>query len=372
MHVIVAIWIYFITTCAVLPQRSSRLESKSETHVGNKCGKTLEFESINCFHDGEPVYKNGKAVAYLGNLQTGCVGWKIKQHDGDKGALYISAGHCEEMGAVVQMWFHLELPCKNVCPKCLKKKDASCCGKIWDQQCAELFRDNCGVTTCDASRVESDYVKGEVDEFSIWEADPKCKFANEAPLIKLDVARPKPKSNIYIIGYPNLMTMKVSLLEPSKSGDMVCSIMNFWTKGVSQRVDYLCDTEEGMSGGPVFSADTNAAIAIHATAAADGCKEGKYGNTGILLSSPAVRKMLDEYKVSYVDGTARKEKPTWGRYLIYFKKMRNRIEASEIRESAFIFLVMVVAALVLISAIGCLCPKEDFEHQYHYIVEDTL
>merc|ERR1719361_2454389 len=152
--------------------------------------------------------------------------------------------------------------------------------------------------------------------------------------------------------------MKVSLLEPSKSGDMVCEIMNFWKKGNSDRVDYLCDTQEGMSGGPVFSTDTNAAIAIHSIASPSGCKEGKFGNTGILLSSPAVKKMLEEYTIPYVDGTARKQRPTWGRYLIYFKRIKSRIEASAIRESAFMLLILILMGLFLISASSCFCPKK--------------
>eukprot|EP00493_Phyllostaurus_siculus_P000299 UN00301 len=95
------------------------------------------------------------------------------------------------MGTVVQMWSHLELPCKDDCPECLKRKMHHVAEKFGINNVQNCFATIAGRQHVTQSRVESDYVKGEVDEFSIWEADPKCQFANEAPLIKLDVARPK-------------------------------------------------------------------------------------------------------------------------------------------------------------------------------------
>lgn len=229
------------------------------------CGEGEEVEPTACLPDTMPLQQSqANATLYMRNV--GCTAWVVKAADIARGALVLTAGHCGN-SQTDRFVFNFKEPCT---------------GGTAPQS-----------SFCRGVRIARE---GNLDDYTVYELDKSCEFADSVTPILLDVGLPEEGEGIYIIGHPNRRPQLISHQEVHDNGHH-CEVRNQFLRRGSKRLAYLCDTQGGNSGSPVFSARSGRAFAIHTHG---GCRDGGGGaNSGSSLSNMV--NVLDEFGVPYVD-----------------------------------------------------------------------
>jgi len=229
------------------------------------CGQGEEIISTDCLGDSL-VKKQARATAKM-TMGGCCTAWLVKGKTANTGALMLTTGHCAT-SQTADFQFDYYTKCndtaKNHGPKCRGTK-----------RNAETSK----------------------DEQGIYELALACKVADTIDPILLDVGVPPQGEGMYVIGHPNCRPSLLSHEEVHDKGDH-CKVTSTFNRRGSRRISYVCDTQGGNSGSPVFSARTGYAFAIHSHG---GCHAGGGANSGGLLANTGVKAAFDLFGIPYVD-----------------------------------------------------------------------
>jgi len=251
-------------------QDESLIEDKDDVEVEDEenaiCGQGEEIISTDCL-GASLVKKQARATAKM-TMGGCCTAWLVKGKTGSTtGALMLTTGHCSTaQTAEFQFDYYTH------------------CGATKQNHGAK----------CQGTKRNAEITK---DEQGIYELDLNCAIADTIDPILLDVGVPPQGEGMYIIGHPNCRPSLLSHEEVHDKGDH-CKVTNTFLMRASQRISYMCDTQGGNSGSPVFSARTGHAFAIHSHG---GCHAGGGANSGGLLANTGVKAAFDQFGIPYVD-----------------------------------------------------------------------
>jgi len=234
----------------VVSRHPPRFDPFAEAEVSSKCGTGIEWESPECLKSNHRVFEQSKAVVrILFQKQSGgrtgsyvCTAFKVKDQTNVRNALFLTAYHCNGQNMKISFDYQERT--------CNKKDYTSSKSK-----------------TCMLKPVLE---HSNHNDWALYEVADNCDYANKAPQLTIGEDVGTVKDGIYLIGHPSGRPKIVSHEEAHDNGNH-CELRS----NSGSRIRYYCDTVGGMSGCPVFHAQTGYIIAVHTNGGCHGSKKSQ-------------------------------------------------------------------------------------------------